>query len=665
MASATQIQLLDSSTSSLLLRIKPDDGLNAGSDASMDEAIRLASLCRGALNDLATYMDDVLEPSRGYTADEILDLPLDKHRIADMLHDLPSRRSTRHHLAAAVASLLHPVHEGSLTAIIRYNADRVRLRAWASLQRRYDLLQATRRNGRTAHGMAGGVEPGVQAPAWASRITRQGPWDPAKKPISLDGAVALPMPVQVAQEAELAPFFEHLSSGGSHEVDGVEGAVELHDGNGEPYYSVRGAEFRRGVVYEDGRMDLCKMVVGPDHIGRLMDSLRTNTHVRHFLLGNNIVGPAGVEAIARFITDFPDRMETWTLVDALVKSPAVSNIWLKRNPLGRDAAADVYRLITETKDLHTLDLDQTELGDRGVAELFTRLASFSPSGGGKLPLRHIYMNGVGISTEGAAAIGKFLASPRSGVTSLYMSCNPLGNEGAQALAAALPKAPYLARLSLQSVGVSTQGAVALCEALTGHPGIKCLDLGQAYATEDLGQAYNYVEDEAVPVMAQLFRGTPQLQYFNLGHCAITPPGLVELTPAILEAPSLLYYFATSILADTSRKPVAFIPSIDTAFPHPDAPSTEQIKSEKAIREHLEANVRAMFGEGMSYTDFLAEEKRWLVSDKVVRKIDSVYRNRDAGLARRRLLTLVKDWGEGDDTLQRVMVARGAPSCSLR
>jgi hypothetical protein len=645
----------------------------------MNEATYLAGLCRAALNDLSTYMVDILKPSHGYTADEILALPLDKHRIVDILHDLPSRKSTRHNLAVAISSLLHPAHDGSLTAIIRYDADRVRLRAWASLQRRYDLLQATKRNGRMAPGMTGGVEAGVQAPAWASRITRQGPWDAAKKPISLDGAKALPMPVRIAQEEELAPFFQHLSNSGDHEIRGVEGAVELYDGNGEPYYSVRGAEFRRGVVYEDGRMDLCKMVVGPDHIGRLMESLRTNTHVKHFLLGNNIIGPTGVQAIARFINEFPDRMDTWylagnciqggesfkTLVDALVKSPAVSNVWLKRNPLGPGSAEDLYRLITETKNLQTLDIDQTELGNRGVAELFTRLAAHSTPDGSKLPLRQIYMNGLGISAEGAVAIGEFLASSHSGVTSIYMSCNPLGDEGAQALAAALTKAPYLARLSVQSVGVSTQGAMALCKALTGHPNIRCLDLGQAYATEDLGQAYNYVEDEAIPAMTEFFRGTPQLQYFNLGHCATTPPGLIKLTPAILENPSLMYYFAISILADTSRKPVAFVPSIDTAFPHPDAPSTEQIKSEKAIREHLEDNVKKAFGDDMSYVDFMAEEKRWLVNDKVVRKIDSVYRNRDAGLARRRLLTLVKDWEEGDDTLQRVMDARGAPSCSLR
>ena len=31
--------------------------------------------------------------------------------------------------------------------------------------------------------------------------------------------------------------------------------------------------FNRGVVYVDGRLDLCKMVVGPTYIAALMDSL--------------------------------------------------------------------------------------------------------------------------------------------------------------------------------------------------------------------------------------------------------------------------------------------------------------------------------------------------------------------------------------------------------
>ncbi|KAF7555956.1 hypothetical protein G7046_g6439 [Stylonectria norvegica] len=669
MATATQIQLM--AGSSITMR-------GASSEVNMEEAIRFANLCKEGLNVLAEHHPD-FDHSHPYTADEVLALPMDEHRIDDALHDLPRRKSQRHTLAVAIASLLYPVHEGSLTAIIRYEGDRVRLRGWAALQRKHAMLQATVRNGHAGHGLSTGVAPGVRAPIWASRITSQGPWDPAKMPISLQGTKAIPMPVHVADAEDLAPFLAHLQNGGTHELKDGEQGSELDGGKGEPYYGVKGAEFRKGVVYEDGRMDLCKMVVGPDHIGNLMQSLRSNEFVRHFLLGNNIIGPVGAREVAKFIEDFPDRMDTWylagncidgagfkILVDAMVQSKAVTNIWLKRNPLGPDAAEDVFRLITGAKNLRTLDLDQTELGDRGVAHLFNRLATHSLPEGSKLPLQNIYLNGVGISVEASQAIGKFLASPHCGLNSIYMSLNPLGNEGVEALAAALPKAPYLARLSLQSVGVSTQGAIALCEAATGHPGLQGIDLNQAFATQDLGQAYNYIEDAAVPAISDLLKAKSPLAYLNLGFCALTPPGVIELAAAVLQSPTLVYYTATSILPDPTRPAPTFRPALDA--PHADhtLPTTTQIKTDKALREHLEANVRARYGEDMSYAHFIEEEKRWLVNDKTdVRKIDSVYRNRDAGLARRHLMTLVKDWGENDDTLERVMKAQGAPSCSLR
>ena len=671
MATATQVQL-SSSPFPLTVNL---DGDFAGVD--MVEAVRLAGLCRTSLNDLAQNLP-TLDPSHPYTADEILALPLMQHRIADDLHDLPRRKSSRHPLALAIAALLDPSHEGSLTAVIRYDADRVHLRGWAALQRKYDRLVATKRNGHTTMGMTGGAAPGVLSPVWSTRIMTQGPWDPSKHHVSTDGPSAIPMPVKVAQEMDLAPFLGHLERGGTHELEGHEGGFELDGGRGEPYYKTKGAEFRKGVVYEDGRMDLCKMVVGPDHIWRLMHSLRGNVFVRHFLLGNNIIGPSGAQAIANFINDFPDRMDTWylagncidgpsfkILVDALVKSPVVTNIWLKRNPLSPSAAHDVFRLITETENLRTLDLDQTELGDRGVADLFTKLAAYQAPEGTKLPLRHIYLNGNGISIKAATAIGQFLQSPHCGITSWYMSNNPLGNQGAQALASALPKAPYLTRLLLQSVGVSTQGAIALCEALAGHAGIRVLDLGQAYATEDLGQAYNYIEDEALAAISKLLKEAPHLEYFNLAHCPIQASSLSELSSAILQSPSLLYYDARSTLPDPERTSMTFTPSRDQPFRDPGTRSSAQVQREKAIRGHLEGNVRAKCGEDVTYTQFMEEEKRWLTNDRRdVRKIDSVYRNRDAGLARRRLMTLVKDWDEDDDTLDRVMNVVG-PVCTLR
>ncbi|KAJ6441041.1 putative 26s proteasome non-atpase regulatory subunit 3 protein [Purpureocillium lavendulum] len=643
-----------------------------------DEAIRIAALTRQALAALDSNLPG-FNPSQALTADEIIALPLAAHRVDDELHDLPRRRSPRAALAQLIAPLLYPVHEGSLTAIIRYEADRVRVRGWAVLQRKFDLLRATQRNGRAALGMSGGAGPGVQSPVWSSRIVNQGPWDEARTPVSRDGVPAIPMPVKVAQEKQLAPFFAHLRGQGTHVLvdgNGLDG-MQLDGGKGEPYYGVQGAEFKKGVLYEDGRMDLCKMVVGPDHIWRLMDSLRDNDFVRHFLLGNNIIGPSGAKAIATFINELPERMETWYLagncidgdsftgiVDAMVKSPAITNVWLKRNPLGRQSAGDIFRLITQTPNLRTLDLDQTELGDAGVADLFTRLAEYVGPEGSKLPLRNLYMNGNGISVDAARAIARFLTSPHCALSSLYMSCNPLGDDGATALAQALPAAPHLARLLLQSVGVSTQGAAALCRAVRSSAGVRTFDIGQAFATEDLAQAYNYVDDGAVPAIKDML-AHGRLEYFNLGHCPISHAALAEISAAIADAAasssSLLYYAASSIL----RRPTgsaSFVPSRDTPLPHPDAPPRADIEAEKLLRARLEANVRARFpddtgekgGPGMTYVRFLAEEKRWLVSDKEdVRKIDSVYRNRDAGMARRGLVTLVKDWEEGDTTLQRV------------
>jgi hypothetical protein len=155
----------------------------------------------------------------------------------------------------------------------------------------------------------------------------------------------------------------------------------------EPYYNVKSLEFGKGVLYSDRCMDLCKMVLGPTNISDLINSSKTNTFVTHFLLGNNIIGPYGAKCFAGFLQEFPDRMDTWylagncidaasfkILVDEWVKSVSVTNIWLKRNPLTHAATDDLFRLSTQCANLRTLDLAQTELGDAGITDLFSKLA---------------------------------------------------------------------------------------------------------------------------------------------------------------------------------------------------------------------------------------------------------------------------------------------------
>ena len=67
----------------------------------------------------------------------------------------------------------------------------------------------------------------------------------------------------------------------------------------------------------------------------------------------------------------------------------------------------------------------------------------------------------------------------------------------------------------------------------------------------------------------------------------------------------------------------------------------------SLRTHLERNIRRLYGSSQTIKQFHADERRWLISPKDVRFIDSSYRNRDAGLARRGLLTLRKWWEEDD------------------
>ena len=45
-------------------------------------------------------------------------------------------------------------------------------------------------------------------------------------------------------------------------------------------------------------------VLGPQNIVALMKSLESNRFIRHFLLGNNVIGPVGARVIAAFVSRY-------------------------------------------------------------------------------------------------------------------------------------------------------------------------------------------------------------------------------------------------------------------------------------------------------------------------------------------------------------------------
>ena len=370
-----------------------------------------------------------------------------------------------------------------------------------------------------------------------------------------------------------------------------------------------------------------------------MTALSTNTSVKHFLLGNNIIGPIGAKAIADFCRNHPSRIETWYLagncIDAAglarlvpdwINSESITNIWLKRNPLGPAAAEDLAKLVQLTPNLRTLDLDQTELGDSGVSDLFDRIASAPKSA-----LHNIYLNGIGISVKACKSMTAFLASASCTLESLYISLNPIGDEGAVALADGLRQNNSLRRLTVASSGIDTAGANTIFAALTGKSNIMTLCMDQHYSTRDLGMRYNYLEEGVCEnLLALLDHPNCKLQMLDLGLTALHIPVLTALTQKVASENNTLLVCRVKSIHGKIRN-----------------------EYRDALQGRLARNVAERY-DGMSYAQFEAGEQRWLTSPKDVRLIDSGYRNQDAGLARRGKLVLDKWWNDRGKQIQEVM-----------
>ncbi|KAI4146432.1 MAG: hypothetical protein LQ341_002085 [Variospora aurantia] len=575
----------------------------------------------GELSPLADPEDDVLLLAKSLR--EGLDLLYRGQHIDQRFDRAPRRKShnpREARMAEQIAQMIYPTaSESSLPALIKYEKDMLAGRCAYKTQKNqksFELRPPTR-----------------DTQTWRDKVALQGPWDELNDPLPLTGASALPMPVDVSNGEALKPFFDHLSNGGGYEVD------EHGRETDEPYYGIKMGEWEKGMLYQDGRMDLCKMVVGPPNIGSLMENLKKNAFVRHFLLGNNIIGSPGAEAIAQYLIQRPNQIETWYLAGNCIDSDSlnllvpgwnasstITNIWLKRNSLGPSSIPALTKLITQTPHLRTLDLDQTELSDTGVAQLFGSLADLNQYG---LPLRHIYLNANGISVIACRSLARYLATSNCSLQSLYISNNPIGDQGAQALAKGLSHNSSLIRLMAQSCGMKNAAAIAIMNALVSSADIMTLDLGLNFATQDLGSRFNYFDDSIQEAVINFIENAKSLRFLDLGITALTFSAFEAIANALSKSLTLLVFRAKST---------------DYGGPRP---------LKRQIRASLTRNVKRLYGDGATYEDFEAEEQRWLISPKDVRFIDSGYRNRDSGLARRGELVLDKWWTD-EEELEQVM-----------
>ena len=159
----------------------------------------------------------------------------------------------------------------------------------------------------------------------------------------------------------------------------------------------------------------------------------------------------------------------------------------------------------------------------------------------KPPLRHLYLNGNGISHSACKSIAAYLASPICALQSLYISNNPIGDSGAIALATDLQKNKTLLRISARSCGFKSLGAIALMDALSSHPNIMTLDISHSFSTEDLGMRFNWFDDAVYASVIHLLATTETLQYLDLGISPFSLPVIERIYQAVARSSTLLVF----------------------------------------------------------------------------------------------------------------------------
>lgn len=303
----------------------------------------------------------------------------------------------------------------------------------------------------------------------------------------------------------------------------------------------RQTAFNRGTLTVDGRLDLCKQVVGPDGIRPLLAAMKHSDRVKRLLLGNNIIGDGGAAAIAGFLRERVDSpLDCWYIAGnqigpegiahvcaALAEDTRVTSLWLKRNPLKPAGMRPLAGLLRVNRTLAVLDLVNCGLLDEGLAEILDALSGPRAN----KTLRHLYVGTNGITAASAPRIAAFLAEDCA-LESLFLSCNRLGDDGVAEVARGLAANRSIRRVSLASNRIGPRGAAALADALADHPSLAYLDLGFTKATVAVGELGNCIGDEGARELARALHGNTALRSLDLLHNYISQRGVNHLREAM-------------------------------------------------------------------------------------------------------------------------------------
>ena len=430
------------------------------------------------------------------------------------------------------------------------------------------------------------------------------------RPLSNKVSDPTAMKVEEAPLEELEPFFTFLDS------DKKIIATEFIR---EEYCKT----FCRGAVYEDGRMDLCKQVVGPSWISNLMRSLVPNTQIKHFLLGNNIIGPNGGKAIKEFLLN-PNKkphIETWYLagndlnddaisdiVDGLVNDPDVKYLWLKRNPIKANGIQHITRLLKSNSNIEVLDLHNTAVFDEGLEYLIEGLKS-------NTSVKLLYLDANNITSKSIDHLTDYyeylISNDLNGVNSLWIDMNNLGDQGISSLVRTLGRYPYLERLNLGSNMMTDISVGNVVNAFKDHQSLKVLDIGMYKSTGDMGLTTNNIGTKGAIILAELIKTNQSIQFLSINMNGIESDGIEVLAKSLESNKTLLYFEYEQYGVYIDQKTRQSIKTILETNRENNSEYNRYIRS----RSNIGSNTN-------KYSNYLRVLKH---TDKV-RYIDSIYRN---------------------------------------
>lgn len=323
-----------------------------------------------------------------------------------------------------------------------------------------------------------------------------------------------PMPVEVSNRSLFEPIVAFLNSN-------------------EP---IRDNTFIRGTTFADGRLDLCKQVVGSQSIKTICDATVNNQHVKHFLLGNNIAfaddAQVASEAFRHMIENQPhletlylagnciDSKSTKILCEALSNNKTCKYLWLKRNPI-KAGVRYIADLLNTNHNIVLLDLNNC-----GICHHLSTFLSEITCDPKDFSLRYLYLDTNGLTDKCVVSLSGFIYKYNS-LKSLSLSLNDLGSNGFSLLVHSLNRCQVLEHLNIESNGIDNFLAMSWLRL----PSIKILSLSTNKNTFDMRVKKNYICTSNIHIIIRFIKRHPSLEFMSFRYVSLHDEDIQRLLTA--------------------------------------------------------------------------------------------------------------------------------------